>query len=223
MPQAKRLGMEAAHVKWAMDGALLGLPRPPTELHLTVLKHFATWVILARGHHGHVEQWRDWASRIATPRTPPVVTSVAAGSALVRATYDRLPLPLEQMLGATHVERMTLAPDGLLMIVSQGPPRQLELFLEGLSGRGPPPRTWPRLTDRQSEALSKAFEGGYYQMPRRQNLRALAKEMGTSATALSEMLRRAEARLVERYVESLAGSSFKPPALQGRPETRGKT
>ncbi|MGQ0536813.1 MAG: helix-turn-helix domain-containing protein [Methanobacteriota archaeon] len=58
----------------------------------------------------------------------------------------------------------------------------------------------PRLTPRQRIALLAAVRAGYYEIPRRVTLRDLAGEMTMSATALSELLRRAEATLVLAYV-----------------------
>jgi predicted DNA binding protein len=42
---------------------------------------------------------------------------------------------------------------------------------------------------------------GYYDLPRPVTLRTVAARLGTSATALSELLRRAEAALVEHALE----------------------
>jgi predicted DNA binding protein len=59
----------------------------------------------------------------------------------------------------------------------------------------------PPLTKRQRRALVAAHEMGYYDLPRPVTLRTVAARLGTSATALSELLRRAEAALVEHALE----------------------
>lgn len=56
------------------------------------------------------------------------------------------------------------------------------------------------LTDRQREALVTAHELGYFDVPRGCSLDAVADELGIGASALSERLRRAQARLVETTV-----------------------
>ena len=53
------------------------------------------------------------------------------------------------------------------------------------------------LTEEQSEALSAAFELGYYEVPRGVSVEALAEELGISHQALSERFRRAHGNLVE--------------------------
>ena len=53
------------------------------------------------------------------------------------------------------------------------------------------------LTEEQSEALSAAFEHGYYEVPRGVSVEALAEELGISHQALSERFRRAHGNLVE--------------------------
>ncbi|WP_129114532.1 helix-turn-helix domain-containing protein [Halegenticoccus tardaugens] len=59
------------------------------------------------------------------------------------------------------------------------------------------------LTDTQREALSLAYELGYYDIPRRATLGEVAAELGISGQACSERLRRASAKLIQTYgVES---------------------
>ena len=53
------------------------------------------------------------------------------------------------------------------------------------------------LTRRQSLALRTAFRMGYYEFPRRVGLRALAEAMGVSRSTVSEILRRAEVKVME--------------------------
>jgi hypothetical protein len=58
------------------------------------------------------------------------------------------------------------------------------------------------LTDRQRGVVSRAWALGYYAVPRRISLTRLARLTGQSAPALSKMLRRAEGRLVARFLAS---------------------
>jgi predicted DNA binding protein len=53
-----------------------------------------------------------------------------------------------------------------------------------------------RLTEQQREALSKAFEYGYFDIPRQISMQELADELDISHQALSERLRRAYETLV---------------------------
>jgi predicted DNA binding protein len=58
------------------------------------------------------------------------------------------------------------------------------------------------LTDRQRSIVSRAWALGYYGIPRRISLTRLARLTGQSPPALSKMLRRAEGRLVARFLAS---------------------
>ena len=58
------------------------------------------------------------------------------------------------------------------------------------------------LTERQRGVLSRAWALGYYGIPRRTSLTRLARLTGQSPPALSKMLRRAEGRLVARFLAS---------------------
>ncbi|RQH02473.1 helix-turn-helix domain-containing protein [Natrarchaeobius oligotrophus] len=58
------------------------------------------------------------------------------------------------------------------------------------------------LTDRQETALVAAFEGGYYDIPRRTRTADLADEIGVDRRTFEYHLRRAENRLVARFLEN---------------------
>lgn len=60
------------------------------------------------------------------------------------------------------------------------------------------------LTVKQGEAVSRAWALGYYSVPRRITLTQLARATGRSPPAIGKMLRRAEGRLVVRYLTSRA-------------------
>lgn len=53
------------------------------------------------------------------------------------------------------------------------------------------------LSDAQFEAIVRAYETGYYRVPRQSNLEELANQMGVSHQALSERLRRGHERLIQ--------------------------
>lgn len=69
-----------------------------------------------------------------------------------------------------------------------------------LTRDGEPEPAGEGLTDRQQEALRTAYEMGYFEIPRRASLEAIAEELGISASAASERLRRAETQLLEEVV-----------------------
>ena len=56
------------------------------------------------------------------------------------------------------------------------------------------------LTAIQEKILRLAYEAGYYDVPRGTSIVNLAKMLGTSPHAISETIRRAHKRLVERYL-----------------------
>ena len=56
------------------------------------------------------------------------------------------------------------------------------------------------LTERQRETLVAAYQGGYYDIPRRKTLVDLAAELGVSDQAISERLRRGERKLIHEQL-----------------------
>lgn len=71
------------------------------------------------------------------------------------------------------------------------------------------------LTPRQREAVRIAHEKGYFDIPRKTSLDAVADELGISASSCSERLRRAQIHLVETHVDGagrLRRLAESPPA-----------
>lgn len=56
------------------------------------------------------------------------------------------------------------------------------------------------LTNRQYEALRIAYEGGYFEIPRRISLEEIAAELDITASSVTERLRRAQTQLIEETV-----------------------
>ncbi|HIP65197.1 MAG TPA: hypothetical protein EYH08_01535 [Pyrodictium sp.] len=56
------------------------------------------------------------------------------------------------------------------------------------------------LTQRQEYALVHAYLRGYYSYPRKVSLKELASELGMSVSTLAELLRRAEAKVIEAFI-----------------------
>ncbi len=59
------------------------------------------------------------------------------------------------------------------------------------------------LTQKQFEAIRVAYSMGYYDFPRRVGIREVAERLGLSVSTTTELLRRAEKRLVEAYLRGI--------------------
>lgn len=64
-------------------------------------------------------------------------------------------------------------------------------------------RLAPKLSSKQKEAVSLAYQEGYYAWPKRTDLGALAKRLGVSVPTLREHLKRAEEKLMPEMVRQL--------------------
>jgi hypothetical protein len=67
------------------------------------------------------------------------------------------------------------------------------------------------LTERQQEVLESAIEAGYYDSPRRCTQEALAEDLGMAKSTCSELLHRAEERVIKLFTEG-DQSAFTEPA-----------
>ncbi|WP_048191793.1 helix-turn-helix domain-containing protein [Pyrolobus fumarii] len=56
------------------------------------------------------------------------------------------------------------------------------------------------LTEKQERILIEAYLRGYFSFPRKISMKDLAKELGMSVSSLAELLRKAEAKVVEAFV-----------------------
>ena len=57
------------------------------------------------------------------------------------------------------------------------------------------------VTTRQLTALEAAWEVGYYDVPRRNGIEAVAEELECAVSTASELLRRGEARVLGQYLD----------------------
>jgi len=64
-------------------------------------------------------------------------------------------------------------------------------------------RLLPKLTSQQKQAITLAFEFGYYSWPKRTNLKQLAKATGISVPTFREHLKRAEQKLMPNLINVL--------------------
>jgi len=62
------------------------------------------------------------------------------------------------------------------------------------------PKIMPHLSEKQQEAYRLAVEFGYYSFPRHVDLGDLAREMKVTVSTFQEHLRRAEAKIMPKYV-----------------------
>jgi predicted DNA binding protein len=130
---------------------------------------------------------------------------------------QRNPEMLDRLLAATGLSVHPVAPfriDADRALVSfRGEPTPIRRVLRRLEREGLPfrvVRSLPHpyaahgpiaaLTSKQAAAVGRAWTLGYYAVPRRITLTRLSRGAGRSAPALGKMLRRAEGRLIARFL-----------------------
>ena len=68
----------------------------------------------------------------------------------------------------------------------------VEVLRTGTYGRS----TGDRVSERQREILAVAWDAGYYEIPREGDIKAVAGELNCASSTASDLLRRAERRVV---------------------------
>lgn len=194
-----------------------GFTAPPCDVHLKFLPSPATqegWTLLAHAAAGKPAALARWL------KPQPGITDirVAPGIApkLLRASAADLPPPWTTVASYVKVHHLNLAPDGNAAWFVEGPREQIVGLVQQLEADADPPlagtevrcrpvhsgRGRATLTRRQFEALSTAVALGYYEIPHRLDLRALASRTGYSLGSISELLRRAEGAVLTQYIDA---------------------
>ncbi|HXY56133.1 MAG TPA: helix-turn-helix domain-containing protein, partial [Nitrososphaerales archaeon] len=57
------------------------------------------------------------------------------------------------------------------------------------------------LTTRQEQILMTAFQRGFFDFPKKAHLKELAEETGTEESTLTEILRRAQRKIIAEYLD----------------------
>lgn len=197
----------------------LGLPVPKATLRLKLLK------TVEAGY------WTLFVQALAAESIPEAVRWLQLTSPLrlefgsrniVRADYDPMPAELARAFAGVEMQLTRLEPNGdaAISVVGTrggvaafarrlyGPKAPLELVQ--LKGAEPPVRL---LTTPQDDAVRAAVAAGYYRIPRALNLEELARKLGITSGSLSERLRRAEGRIITRYVEAGGASPWDEKTL----------
>lgn len=201
-----RGGAAPAQVTIRTTARALAFTAPPVSIRLKFVIFTRFWSIfvqplerLERPGMASVLEWIDtWRP-----------LRIEFGSRRVlRADFDPLPAAWLQHFHAVDVEELILYADDTAIATVRGPHAALAAFARTLTADThadvrevrEAPRDVPLLTAAQDAALRGAVEAGYYQIPRPLNLHQLAEKLGVSSASLSERLRRAEARVILRYV-----------------------
>lgn len=190
------------------DPASLSLPRPPARVSLSMDQRDSTWHLSIRVEDPRaIESLQRWSLALGAR------SAEASGRRLVHAEFATLPPFWGALLAAGHERQIDLSPDHRGRLLVKGERSGVQQLLAQIRDEGgsievrrvaPPPAIGRLLTAPQAQALKKAADLGYYEIPRGVNLQGLSRTMGTSAAALSERLRRAEARVILRYLEQEA-------------------
>lgn len=128
---------------------------------------------------------------------------------VLRVEFDALPEAWLACFRNVAADAIHLQPDGTALVTVTGERAGVAAFAARLGGKGrsvrvrpvaTTPARPPLLTAPQESALRAAVACGYYDIPRPINLRDLAGRLGVTSASLSERLRRAEGRVIKRYV-----------------------
>lgn len=208
------VGMDAVTVVLEVDRSTLGLEEIPAQSELRMAATGQGWSVHLRSEDaaalGPLESWM----KRFTPRR------IESHSRLMRADFGALPPAWATLAAMADVRHIRAGPGAPATLTVDGDRRSVQQLVEALRVSGPvdvrqvsatAPASPPLLTGPQREALQLAVRAGYYSIPRPVNLCQLARRAGASPASLSERLRRAEGKVIMRYVME-SDADVMPPA-----------
>lgn len=189
----------------------IGLNAPPGRAYVRVLPRQSDW------------SFQLWSSDLSSQELFRWLTSHGEfeltadpmrGGGSVSFTASQLPAAWARLCTSEGTLLLTALPSGSVRVNLTGSRRTIRELVVVLSDRDPGSvidhlDTEPEghgskasrlLTGHQEQALIAAESAGYFDIPRRIQLSDLAEKLDTSPAALSELLRRAEARLVRDHL-----------------------
>lgn len=143
---------------------------------------------------GRLDAVAAWLEGRAEVRIP-----AHLGARCATATWIEIPPLLHRLWRAFDVQCMVFDPCGAMTLVGRAPEETAMALDDALRVR--PVAEGADLSRPQRTAMDLAVSLGYYEVPRRVGLRALAAHMGLSHGAVSELLRRAEQQVITGHCD----------------------
>lgn len=190
---------------------------PPCKTSMKFFEGSGRWSVFVLTETAKLEAVIDWLKEHTAPTSVQVSSNLAPRVA--RLEYDVLPERLSDLLSTNRVQNLCMFSEGLATVLAQGRPEAVEPVVPrrsvrdpvSLQGRYPHEAVDPvktNLTNRQKQALSLAVAMGYYEVPHHVGLREIAGKMDMGLGSLSELLRRAEATVIRKHVDSLVEAEW---------------
>ncbi len=191
-----------------MNCTAAGFAAPPCPVHIRFEQSTSGWRLIILTPPGRPVDVARWLEPYR-PRKVDIEPGLGPKSLTVH--FDKLPLPWQRFLATVAVHCVEMTPEGTASFFTDCAGSRLQSAMtdvqesptvrvrESMSGQSA-----AALTPRQKEVLALAVALGYYEVPRRMNLRDLADRVNLSPAAVSELLRRGERLIILSYFDTWA-------------------
>ncbi|PSG96076.1 hypothetical protein BRD56_12435 [Thermoplasmatales archaeon SW_10_69_26] len=201
-----------------------GFTTPPCKVQLKFLQEDEGWTLVATTPPAKPPKVAQWLED-----RDPVSIHIAPGLSpkVLRANFDELPTDWEALLTMADIRFIEVNPGGAASIFVEDTSARIEELVSSLEEETADVRvremqSGPReagVTARQQEILSLAVAHGYYEIPHNLTLRDLAEKLDLSVGTVSQLLRRAEARIITSYVDAVSESRWERESIRESIET----
>lgn len=182
----------------------VGFDAPPGHIHLKLYPAKAETKAIILTPAGLVAQVGAWLSEHCRAA---LHIPKAVGSRVLRADIEVLPEAWQRLTAVPGLHHIDLTPDGTASLFLDCNDDEAKALVRHLSIDAEPARTRldlsgpTRLTAHQFDVLATAVALGYYDIPHVVDLRMLAQKVGASLGTTAQVLRRAEAKVLQGHVD----------------------
>lgn len=184
----------------------IGFAAPPVPIQMSFSAFAGRTAVMVLTPPGRAAEVGEWLQH-HDPAEIELGNGLAPKSII--ALFDQLPDAWSHLLATMDVRHIELRPEGAASLFVTDARNETAHFVDNLPDSAPTPgqrRVFagpglPPLTARQHEVLSLAVALGYYELPHKLNVRDLAKRLGMSVGATSEIMRRGESIIMNSHFD----------------------
>lgn len=188
-----------ARIELPLDA--LELPPPPVEIQLRFQVRNNQLLLLLQSPDASSEVVGSWASSLGPDRA---FSHLREGKEHRWLIFEPIPRRWADLVARFELRQVTATPEGRARVVLVGDRRHLQglidevrdVDLQSVKGLETEDDV---LSDRQESAVRTALAEGYYKVPRDISLTQLAEKLDLSVSSISELLRRAEGRIIAEH------------------------
>lgn len=193
-------GLTLARIEAPLE--VLELPAPPVEAALRFQVRNNQLILMVQSAQADADPVRRWVADLDPDR---ILRQAGERQEHRWLVFEPVPRRWADLVSLFELQQIQATPEGTAQVTLSGSRDHIRDLLEevgtaDLLGIEALPEDEGLLSEPQEEAIRAALHEGYYDVPRGTSLTQLAERLDRSVSSVSELLRRAEGRIVQDYL-----------------------